>query len=245
MNAEARKTHFLTVGDLTVELVRTRVKNVNLRVRRNGSVRVSAPGHVPLAEIERFVASKRDWIEDRLRMVQRAAEREHAGLQEGDVVRLWGRELPLRIETVKTAREEAAFQAGEALIVRLLSRWQGNDEVCREHRAKLVDALLRTQLQEALPPLLQRYEAQVGVHASQVRIRRMRTRWGSCNTRTKAITINLQLAELPPKCLEGVVVHELCHLIEPNHGSGFYALMDRHFPTWREVRAQLRSATRR
>lgn len=244
MNAEARKTHFLTVGDLTVELVRSRVKNVNLRVRRDGSVRVSAPSRVPLAEIERFVASKRDWIEDRVRMVQRAAEREHAGLQDGDVVRLWGRELPLRIETVKTAREEAAFQAGEALIVRLLSRWQGNDEVCRGHRAKLVDALLRTQLQEALPPLLQRYEAQVGVHASQVRVRRMRTRWGSCNTRTKAITINLQLAELPPKCLEGVVVHELCHLIEPNHGSGFYTLMDRHLPAWHEARAMLKAATR-
>ena len=71
------------------------------------------------------------------------------------------------------------------------------------------------------------------------RVKNMKTRWGTCNTREKRIWINLQLAKKSPQCLDYVMIHELTHLIVPNHGSQFKAYMDKFYPNWREVRKLL------
>lgn len=247
MPREARKTHVsdtVSPKGIVYQLVRTKVKNLNLRVRPDGTVRVSAPGRVSVAEVNRFVDSRAAWIASRQELMLRRSERASTNLTEGDTVRLWGRRLPVRLEVVAQARLEGAAIEDEALVLRVRKRWADADDAAREHRAKLVDAFLRLQLQEVMTPLFTRYERQMGVHASAVRIRRMRTRWGSCATKSGAITMNLQLAELPPACLEGVVVHELCHLVEANHGPRFYALMEQHYPAWREARAMLKAAAR-
>ena len=96
------------------------------------------------------------------------------------------------------------------------------------------------RLQTIVAPLLQRHASEMGVQPTAVTFRRTISRWGSCNHLTRCISLSLYLLLLPDWCIEHVVVHELAHLLVPNHGPAFYAVMDRHFPRWREARAETR-----
>ena len=111
---------------------------------------------------------------------------------------------------------------------------------CHLVYGRLVDKLYRREIERALPEVVERVEATMGVHASSWSIRSMKTRWGSCTPATRAIRINARLAAYPPLCLEMVVTHELVHLIEPSHNARFHALLDTYCPRNREASALLR-----
>ena len=97
------------------------------------------------------------------------------------------------------------------------------------------------RLKEKLKEYAGKWELRRGVHAVQWTLRPMKTRWGSCTVDTKRIRINTRLVNYPDECLEYIVVHELCHLIEPSHNQRFYAYMDRFLPDWRLRRKRLKS----
>jgi predicted metal-dependent hydrolase len=99
----------------------------------------------------------------------------------------------------------------------------------------------RQQLRELMPPLLAKWQAAMAVHLAECGIKKMKTRWGSCNPITKRIWLNLELAKKPAKCLEYIIVHELTHLIERRHNDHFVSLMDEHMPQWRLHRQELNS----
>jgi hypothetical protein len=94
-------------------------------------------------------------------------------------------------------------------------------------------------LHEAVPPLISKWQAQLGVTVSGYFLQRMKTRWGSCNHRSGNIRLNTELVKKPMDLLESVVVHEMMHLIEPSHSEHFTRLMDRHYSSWREAREKL------
>jgi predicted metal-dependent hydrolase len=97
-------------------------------------------------------------------------------------------------------------------------------------------------LKRALPPLVAKWERLLGVHVSACGIKRMKTRWGTCNARAGRVWLNLELAKKPQRCIEYIVAHELVHLVERTHGPRFVALMDQHMPQWRAHRAELNAA---
>jgi hypothetical protein len=134
MPREARKTHVsdtVSPNGIVYQLVRAKVKNLNLRVRPDGTVRVSAPGCVSVAEVNRFVDSKAAWIASRQELMRRRSERASTDLTEGDTVRLWGRRLPVRLEVVAQARLEGVVIEDEALVLRVRKRWAGADDAAR------------------------------------------------------------------------------------------------------------------
>lgn len=92
-----------------------------------------------------------------------------------------------------------------------------------------------------VPALLEKWEPVIGVRHKTLAFRNMKSRWGSCQPRTGRICINTRLALYPPECLEYVVVHELCHMLVPDHGPRFKALLDEHLPTWRDAERKLRA----
>lgn len=96
-------------------------------------------------------------------------------------------------------------------------------------------------LSAKIDPLVQKYSAIMGVHPTRIHYRPMISRWGVCNTKQRSICFSLYLLLLPDLCIEHVVVHELCHLLEPSHNARFHSLMDQYFPRWREAKAQARS----
>jgi len=90
-----------------------------------------------------------------------------------------------------------------------------------------------------VPALISHWEKRLGVKVNRFFLQHMKTKWGSCNYRGGNIRLNTELAKKPAECLRYLILHEMAHLLEPNHGERFIAILDRHYPTWREVRASL------
>lgn len=215
------------------ELERKSVKNINLRVRRDGSVHVSAPTAARMECIDAFVRSKGDFILRalaRFTELRQSVERQYVT---GEVFRLLGRPLRLRVDkggknAVRVAGSTLLLQVqnpcDRALKERLLARFFS--EQCRQ---------LFPQLMARLYPLFK----DCGFPYPELRIRTMRARWGSCMPSKQRITLNTRLICYPEPCIEYVIVHEFCHFRYPNHSRQFYAFMAGFMPDWKERRALL------
>jgi hypothetical protein len=112
----------------------------------------------------------------------------------------------------------------------------------REKREKVLREWYRAELKKLIPPLIARWEPVIGVEVAEWGVKRMKTRWGSCNTKAHRIWVNLELAKHPIERLEYIVVHEMVHLLEHRHNKRFYAYMDRFLPEWRQHREALKVA---
>lgn len=238
------QTTTLVIGDMKVELVRKRVRNINLRVRRDGTVRVSAPLRVSQAQVEAFVASKRAWIERARERASAQGETMQSHCVEGATVVVWGRPLTCHLvpQDILGSRTACSFEVvGDQLVARVRPQAAGSDETATVTRDQALDRWLRELLVQAADEALPSCEALVGRHCTQLRLRRMKSRWGSCNVRTGAVTLGADLVHFPKRCLVYVLVHELTHLHEPTHNARFHALMDTFLPDWRETRELLNS----
>lgn len=111
----------------------------------------------------------------------------------------------------------------------------------KDRKRELLDGWYRDLMRVAVEPLLAAWELKIGVQANGVTVRRMKTKWGSCNPTAKTILLNTDLAKKPRECLEYIVVHELMHLVEPTHNERFIKLMDQHMPKWQSHRQLLNS----
>ena len=109
----------------------------------------------------------------------------------------------------------------------------------QEKREEVMQGWYRTQLHAAVPPLIKKWEARLGVKVSGYFLQRMKTKWGSCNPKACSIRLNTELVKKPKDLLEYVVVHEMLHLIAPTHSEQFVTLLSRHYPAWREARGEL------
>jgi hypothetical protein len=104
---------------------------------------------------------------------------------------------------------------------------------CRDRKKSILDEWYRQQLKELLPALIQRWEKKMGVQVNEFRIKKMKTRWGTCNIKAKRIWLNLDLAKKPVECLVFIVVHEMVHLFERKHNDRFVSYMDKFMPRWK------------
>lgn len=210
--------------EIPVSVVRKRVKNLNLRVRADGTVTLSIPQHLPLARAQEFLERKGNWIAERVRRnIERRPSPDFAG-ELPNRIPLWGKLVP---------RDSVQANSGQDV------GGQGAPGQTTIDQAAL-DELYRTEVLRALPGIVERMEARIGVHAARWSVRVMKTRWGSCTPKTGAIRINARLAAYPPECLEFVVAHELVHLLEPSHNARFHALLDEFCPGNRGIARRLK-----
>lgn len=217
--------------EIPVSVVRKRVKNLNLRVRADGTVTLSIPQHLPLARAQEFLERKGSWIAERVRRnIERRPSPDFAG-ELPNRIPLWGKLVPRDPIHANSGQAASGRDAGD----------QGAPGRTTIDQAAL-DELYRTEVLRALPDMVERMEARVGVHATRWSVRVMKTRWGSCTPKTGAIRINARLAAYPPECLEFVVAHELVHLLEPCHNARFHTLLDEFCPGNRHPAKLLREA---
>lgn len=228
---DANATHEVRVEGVQVTIVRKRVKNVNFRVASDGSVRMSVPLGMSWAQAEELARSRASWFVEHVAKVSTQNAYASGRLESGESVPLWGRPVQLRIEEGEGPRRYEATEQGV-----VLHTLRGDDE---RTRAAMLDAWYKAQIAERLRQIQPQCEARVGKRATSITLRRMTTRWGSCTASSGRIRLNVALAEFAPECLEMVLVHELCHLVVPNHGPQFYALMDLHCPGWRAAKRML------
>jgi len=222
----------IELGGTTLHVVRKDIKHVHLSVHPPaGKVRVSAPARMSLDTIRLFTISKLGWIRQqqrKLREQARETPREYVP-RESHYVR--GRRVLLKvIEEERVPRVEVR---GSKLVLQVRP---GTGEAARE---ALVASWYRQVLRDATSALIATWAPRLKVTVESVYVRRMKTKWGSCNPNARSIRLNTELAKKPRECLEYIVVHELAHLRERSHGARFVALMDRFMPHWRDTREAL------
>ncbi len=232
--------------EIPVSVVRKRVKNLNLRVRADGTVTLSIPQHLPLARAREFLDRKGEWIAERVRRnIERRPSPDLAG-ELPDRIPLWGKLVPRDSIHANSGQAVGGQGAGgRAIPGQAASGRDAGDQGAPGQTTidqAALDELYRTEVLRALPDVVERMEARIGVHAARWSVRVMKTRWGSCTPKTGAIRINARLAAYPPECLEFVVAHELVHLLEPSHNARFHALLDEFCPDNRHPAKLLREA---
>ncbi len=201
------------------------MKSVRLKVDLSSqTISVSCPFEFSDAAILNFLKQKRGWLEKQLTKPSPISEK--LLYQPGEPVPLWGRPHELRIETGK----KPSIELGNDHLV--LTERCGSPLQSRE---KAVYSFYRQELILASRQLLEDWQPKLGVTTQFLGIKNMKTKWGSCNVQRARVWLNLALAKYPPECLEMVLVHELVHLLEPNHSPRFYQLMDTYLPDWRKA----------
>lgn len=225
----------LSISNIQVEIVRKNIKNVYIYVKPpDGRVIISAPKRMSIKKIEEIIKSKETWIKKKIAHFESRRPLPERQFVSGETLMLWGRRLALRVEYGQ--KYSLVVNENNALFV-------ARKESTVERRAKFVREWYREQLKEQVALLLPKWEKITGLKAASWQSKSMKTRWGTCNPKTKKIWLALQLAKYPVEYLEYIMLHELLHLKERHHNKLFYSLMDQYMPHWREIKAKLDAST--
>jgi predicted metal-dependent hydrolase len=223
----------IEIRGLQVEIVRKDIKNLHVGVYPpNGRVRVAAPIRLNEDAVRLAVISRLGWVRRQQAKFQQQERQSQREMVSGETHFVRGRRYRLAvIESDETAKVVPRTTRRLELFVR-----PDNGRECRQ---RVLDRWYRDLLRQQVAQLLVKWGPRIGVQVRQWGIRKMRTRWGTCNREAGRIWVNLELAKKPPSCLEFIVVHELVHLVERHHNDRFRELMDEALPTWRQYRELL------
>ncbi len=223
-------------GLLVYQFTPKRVKNMNIRIRSNGQLYVSASPRVPMREIERFLESRSQWI---FQAITRIEARQQAERKE--CLQYWGENIPFQTQIIPFDKPESIKLKGE--IAELLL-WEDNEA----HRKLCMQTLWKKEAEKVFPA---RFEFWAGwfqekyqVEAKKIRlaIKPMTSRWGSYSKRTGTIALSLFLSSKPREFLEYTIVHEFCHMIYLNHSPAFHALVEENLPGASEIRKKMKKS---
>ncbi len=225
--------HLIRIGGMDVDVVRKDIKNLHIGVYPpNGRVRVAAPLLVDDDAVRLAVISRLSWIKR-----QKAHFKEQTRQSKREYVRreshyfLGQRYLLNVIEHSGRAKVEVSNPRRLDLFVP-----PGADAKQRE---RVLIEWYRRQLKLRIPPLIEKWEEITGVQVADWGVKRMKTKWGSCNREARRIWLNLELAKKPIECIEYIIVHEMVHFLERKHDERFIAQMDAFMPQWRLYRDEL------
>ena len=221
----------IQLNDIVVDVTLKKIKNIHLSVYPNGQIKVSAPLQMNQETIRIFLISKLAWI----RQKQTKFEHQQREMPRDCIDReshyVWGKRYLLKV-IEQDARPRIVLTHSEMVL-------HVRPKTSQEQRNAIIEAWHREELKRVIPPLIEKWQAIMGVQVKKFFVQKMKTRWGSCNYTMKNVRFNSELAKKPPECLEYVVVHELVHLLEPSHNARFHSLMNQFMPHWKLIKAEL------
>lgn len=224
-----------SVDGIPLVVQRKNIRNIYLKVdKHTGQVRVSAPILVRKQKIDEFVRKHRSWIRkhQQIRSVMPTQRNGQQYWQEGGRIAVFGSDKVIRI-----------FKGDTSAPVELVGdelRICATGSLSADALSKKIDAFLRSILRDRIVALVQHYEPLMGVKVNEIGIKKMKTRWGTCNIRAGRIWLNAHLIHLQPEITELVVVHEMVHLLEASHNKRFYRLMEQYLPGFKAIEAKLK-----
>lgn len=222
----------LELGDIAVDVVLKDIKNVHLSVHPpTGRVRIAAPQRMNMDAIRLFAISKLGWIKQQQRKLHEQERETPREYLERESHYVWGKRYLLSVVEVD---EPPSVELKHNRMV--LKTRPGTDEAKRQ---EIVEGWYRGQVKLATADLVAEWEPKIGVKVDGFYVRRMKTRWGSCNSQARTIRLNTDLAKKPRACLEYIVVHEMIHILEPTHSERFQAFMNQFMPDWKHRRQVL------
>jgi len=224
----------LELGNISIEIVQKNVKNIHLSVYPpDGKVRITAPSQMEIDTIRVFAISKLQWIKDQKETLinqKRECKREFVNRESHY---FFGKRFLLKLHEINAAPRVEIDHKHIHLHVR--------PNTNLEKKRKIIDEWYRTELKKITPGLITKWEKKIGVKSNEFGIKKMRTKWGTCNTKAKRIWLNLELAKKPKECIEYVIAHELVHLLERSHNQRYVKFMNQFMPKWRFYRDELNS----
>ena len=215
------------VNDIEVQVVRKEIKNLHLGVYPpDGRVRIAAPHHITDDNVRLAVITKLSWIKKQQASFRAQSRQSQREMVTGESHYFEGRRY--RLEVVeRTGKHQLIIKNNQKLLLHV------SPNTTRANRELVLNEWYRAALKQRLPDLIAKWEPIIGVQVAEWGLKKMKTKWGSCNIRARRIWLNLELAKKPPECLEYILVHEMVHLLERHHNDQFRTHMDKFMPQWR------------
>ena len=225
----------LDLGEYQIRIQKKHIKHIYFKLDpRQKELVVSVPFGVGEDAIHQAVLSRYGWIKRRIQRAQCLPEPVLISTYTDETaVPVWGKKCRFKLENAE-GRPQVDHSDGK-LVLRI---GKGRLHDLAYHR-KIVETWYRRELTRSVRDQVEKWQPVIGVGVREYRVRKMRTRWGSCNTRAKRIWLNLALIHLEPAFLEYVVIHEMVHLLEPGHNKRFRQFMNRFLPHWPQLKHQL------
>lgn len=222
----------IQLGEISILVTNKDIKNVHLSVHPpDGRVTLVAPSATRLEVARAYAISKLGWIRNQQEKLANQARETPRQFIERESHYLWGRRHLMTIKFQEAKPSVVLDHKRITLTVR-----PGSDA---EKRASVIHEWQKSLLHAVVPALIKKWEPKLKVNVSGYFLQRMKTKWGSCNHVAGHIRLNTELVKKPKDLLEYVIVHEMAHLHESTHNDRFVAILDKHYPTWREARAEL------
>jgi predicted metal-dependent hydrolase len=222
----------ITISNITIDVIRKDIKNIHLAVYPpSGRVRLAAPLTVNEDAIRLFAISKLSWIKR-------------------SQLKFEGQE---RISPREYKHRECHYFQGKKFLLNIIETSDNPKVICKnkhidfyihhdmsfEKRHELMTEWYRGELKKQIPSIIDKWEKILNVKVEDWQVKKMKTKWGSCNIEKKRIWVNLELAKKPEHCLEYIIVHEMVHLLERHHNERFQYYMDTYLPNWRKLKTEL------
>ena len=235
IHSEQRVVHCEN-GDISYLLTRKPVKNINMRIKPEGNIYVSANNSVPIEYLDAFIVKNQQYIfsvltkfEEKRKQIQDVPKR----YVSGESFHLLGKNLHLKVEECK---DEMVYTDEEHIFLQVKDKEDfRHKEIMMSKWLKQYQRMVFEELLQEKYLLFEKY----GVPYPTLKIRRMTSRWGSCQPKKGIITLNSRLIDAPKTCIEYVILHELVHLIHPNHSKQFWEFVTKMMPDWKERKKEL------
>jgi predicted metal-dependent hydrolase len=222
----------IELGNIKIEVEQKDIKNIHLSVYPpNGVVRISAPNRMDIDTIRVFALNKLKWIKKQKEIFknqERETPREYLSKESHYFL---GQRYLLNVIVLNQPPKVVLKHNTIELFIR--------PNTTEAKRQEILEDWYRLKLKELTPKLISKWEKVIGVQSNEFGIKKMRTKWGTCNIAAKRIWLNLELAKKPLECIEFIVVHELVHLLERTHNEVFVGHMNQFMPKWRFYREEL------
>ena len=222
----------IKLGDINIEVTLKAIKNVHLSVYPPyGKVKVAAPSRMSIENIKIYTISKLGWIKEQQKKFKsqiRESKREYLTKESHYYL---GKRYMLKITEINSAPSVILKHKTIELYIR--------PQTSKLKMHLVLEDWYRSELKLIVQELITKWEKRMGVKSESFGIRKMKTKWGSCNTDAKSVLLNLELAKKPYQCIEYIVVHELVHLLERRHNDRFITLMNRFLPEWKQLKNDL------
>jgi predicted metal-dependent hydrolase len=224
----------IELGNITIEINQKDVKNIHLSVYPpEGRVRITAPSQMKMDTIRIFAISKLKWIKEQKEILLNQERESKREFLDRESHYFFGKRFLLKLHEINAAPRIEIDHKYIHLYVR--------PNTNLEKKRKIIDEWYRTELKKITLKLIAKWEKKIGVKSKEFGIKKMRTKWGTCNTEAKRIWLNLELAKKPIECVEYIIVHELVHLLERGHNQRYVKFMNQFMPKWRFHRDELNS----
>lgn len=227
------KEEQIQVLDLTIDVVKKDIKNMHLAVYPpTGRIRIASPKDLNDEAIRLFAISKIRWIKKHKKNFYEQLRETPKEYITGESHYFDGKRYLLRV-IERYGKYELKIKNKSYLELYV------SPKATIEAKEKVFNEWYRNHLKEIVPDIIKNWEEKTSLNCEHWDVKKMRTRWGSCNIEKRKILLNLELAKKPRHCLEYVIVHELMHFFERNHNDNFKGLLDKYMPNWKTNKREL------